>query len=104
MKHLKIYEALHSNYKNYILCKSNENLYYILELLDLKNQQIPWCQITTRILYTYKKSIDKLYKTDNEILNFEPEKYGKHIIYQSNNLQEVLKMIPTLKNIDKYNL
>lgn len=106
MKYIKTYEKI--NPKKYLLMQSilDDDLYFVLELTNIDD--IPWVEyyyINTKKLYTYDKNSDKLTRKKHQTYAIgDNDAFEQHLIYQSDILQDVLDVIPTLKDVDKYNI
>ena len=95
MKYLKTYENF-KEIKKYVLLKANSNIYFILEVIDIKKDYIE-----TKKLYYYTKVFDKLIK-QYAWFNLRPD--DSDIIYQSDNLKDVKNILLTLNDTETYNL
>ena len=117
MKYLKTYEEIdQTTYKKYMLFKSSENIYFILEVDKFFNREDYYGDeeegetivqefISTKKKYKYIMSLDKLEKVGRyHYFNFQPLRDDKSIIYQSDKLKNVLDVIPILKQQPKFNL
>ena len=117
MKYLKTYEEIDQTlYKKYMLYKANEETYFVLEVEKFFNREdyygddeegeiIDQEFISTKKKYKYSMLLDKLEKVGrHHYFNFEPWRDDNSIIYQSDNLKDVLDVIPVLRQQPKFNL
>ena len=98
---IKTFERINQP-KKYLLVKSllDDDLFFVLELLDNDHKTT-----TTKKLYRYDKQEDKLVRKRHQTYSIgDKDIFDECVIYQSDILQEDLDVIPTLKEIDKYNL
>jgi len=103
MKYIKKFESTDMmtelpKLKKYVLYKANTNTYFILEITGYENTYI-----ATKKLYIYTLLLDKLRKGKHQYYNININRVHE-IVYDSDNLKDVVDIIPTLKEIDKYNL
>ena len=106
MKYIKSFEStmaeFASNIEKYIVWKFPSNL-FVLEVINVTNSYI-----TCLRLYKMSISSRQILKSDKDEFEFSIETAKDRIIYQSDNLQEVLDILPELPdisdNVNKYNL
>jgi hypothetical protein len=101
MKHLKTYESIDNNFKKYIIIKVNK-IYSILKINRIYNDNA-YDKIEMTHLYQLYK--DELTKTDNrKRVNFIIKYIKPKILFESNDLNECLKMLPIISETNKYNI
>ena len=117
MKHIKTFES--TNYfddlednlkrlKKYLLLKVNSNIsgemYYILEILKISIEED---SISCSKKYIYRKLANRLKKGHHQYYEFTIDKFFKNesnILCNSDDIKDCLDIIPTLNQIDRYNL
>lgn len=107
MKHIKTYEVLRSELKldKYIIWKSS--LLNIFKVLISSNQST----LILERLYMYsEKGLEKApFEKYDEMITLQIDDVSEDVIYsyivfQSNNLQECIDVIPTIIDSNKFNL
>lgn len=109
MKYLKSYENLNNkeiknSLLNYIIWATprqpaQPNFYHIVEIINKIDNKA-----YINILYTYDIENKSLIKEDSSPYFKEYYIIQKSIVFQSNNLQECLNILPILNTINKFNL
>lgn len=98
MKHLKYFENK-NELKKYLILKDSFDMFYIFEYIST------YKDILLKRLYNYYSNVNilqKAYPVDYKTLNIRQIK--NNLLYESDNLQDCIDKLPTLKNINKYNL
>ena len=101
MKYLKYFENK-KDLKKYIILKDSLDMFYIFKVLNYMNNADMYI---LRRLYQYFSNVNKTEKiihVDYKTLNIRQIK--NNLLYESDNLQDCIDKLPTLKNINKYNL
>lgn len=110
MKYIKTFEIVFNDIKlsKYLLTQkpNNTDIYFVLEVSP---EQLKFAGyediINTKKLYTYTKSKNYLKKGKHQHFNITKNELDKiNIVYQSDNLQNVKDVLPTLNYMDKYNI
>lgn len=111
MKHLKTFENLidilkKEGIKKYLVIPSGPNHLYILEKINIDDRVI-----VTKHIYTFNKGLNKLINLDDDPDPTYNREYrlplsmpDKTIVYQSDNLDNVIENVKLLVNSQKYNL
>jgi hypothetical protein len=101
MKYLKTYEEIDNNFKKYIIIIVNKT-YSILKINKIYNDNAYDKFEMIQIYHLYK---DKLTKIDNNKKHIFSVKYIKpKILFESNDLEECLKILPIIAETIKYNI
>ena len=107
MKYIKTFEIAFNDIKisKYILIQKprDTDTYFILEpysIYDSKDSGL----IQSKKLFTFKKSDNYLRKNKHQFFDINTKTELQYIVYQSDNIQELKDILPTLRDIDKYNL
>lgn len=108
MKYLKKFENIKDEYKKYVIYKSIHKSIDYLFILEVINQNEHF--INVRKLYRYYNEytgdsfgIIGLEELDRATLKFTPERMND-VIYQSDNMQDCLDVLPELISAIKYNI
>jgi hypothetical protein len=99
MKHLKKYETVifeNEQIKRYTIWEFPTNL-VIMETLNIS----PFISTFKRIYIYYNDS--RLQRSDNQQFKIENPK-NKRVIFTSDDLQETLDILPTIRYSNKYNI
>ena len=115
MKHIKNFESVDLNIKKYIIWDTrigspDNGVLLILEVLDIKHSISEGYRIKYSFLYRFRKKDNSLEDMKNslDLNNSDNINYTgyseKNIVYQSDNIQECIDMLPLLANTSKYNL
>ena len=106
MKYLKTFESEidFTKLKKYIIVQEknkSQSAKYILNVIEIfKIRQYP-DKIKVKQLYSYDDKLKKEIFTDTFIFE-KMEKYN--ILYQSDNIEECINILPTLGELNKYNI
>jgi len=103
MKYLKTFESNKYDFKTYLLYKVNPDIYFILKFVRL-NGTLRDTYITTNKCYSYSKILNNLVPQHAGYRLEYSDDNIKDIIYQSDNIQDCLDVIHTLKDTEKYNI
>jgi len=100
----KIFENK-SNLKKYLLLHNNidKNLYYVLEVSNLIHSSSE-DYILTKKLYKFNKQDNIVLKTSHQYYSVFLSNFDRDVMYQSDDLKKILDILPTLKDVDNYNL
>ena len=115
MRHIKKFESVDLNLKKYIIWdtvigSSSRGVLLILEVLVIKHSISDGYRIKYSFIYRYHKKDNSLEDMKNslDLNNSDNINYTgyseKNIVYQSDNIQECIDMLPLLANTSKYNL
>jgi hypothetical protein len=105
MKYLKKYENIFSNINSkFIIIKSNrlDIKYYILKIVDKDELLLYYSDFYFFYEESENKEIQKRHKK-NDISAIDESSIDE-ILYQTNNLQDAIKKLTIIRNIDKYNI
>ena len=101
MKYLKYFENK-NELKNFVILKDSLNMFYIFKVLDYNKVTDVY---VLRRLYQYFSNVNKIEQIlDGDYKTLNIRQIKNNLLYQSEDLQDCVDKLPTLKNINKYNL
>jgi len=101
MKYIKLFESItnSSEFKNYLVYKVNNDIYFILQYIyNISNYEV-----ITKKCYLYSKILNNTVFQKGAYCFNTPDNV-KNIIYQSDDIEDCISVLPTLQDIEKFNL
>jgi len=102
MKYIKSYEDIENNddFKKYLITKSDENNYLCIEIISIDEFE----KIAHICTMSFSKN-NTIHKSVEISITLESLKsLKKRLIYQSDDINDIINNLKIIKDLDKYNL
>lgn len=101
MKYLRKFENdIFNNLKKYVIAGVGKQTQLVVMRVTEKFPD----RVDFKRIYIYWTDSDRLNKSDGKEFNFYINWINKNVLYTSDNLQDIFNILPTIKDIKKFNL